>query len=377
MYYLTAGESHGEKLVVIIEDIPSGISLTEKDINFELKRRSSGPGRSSRQDTEANTAKIISGVDNEKTTGNPVCVEVLNEFVDDNSSNNIVRPGHADLNGVIKHNFDDIKNVSERSSARETVGRVIAGTIAKNMLVNFDVEVYSYVSAIGGASIKEDETNMLSSLPNQAEIAMSEVMCPDQKTSKKMLDQIEKAKKTGDTLGGKFKVIAVGNVPGIGGYSQGKSRIDSKLAASIMSVPSVKSVSFGSSNLMAKNVGSVTVDGIVIDEFSKSLTRESNYGGGIEGGMTNGMPIVISCDVRPVPTLNKPVKTINLESMQLEFAQSNKRSDVCVVPNAAVISESEVAIVLATEYQNKFGHDSLSEIINSLQSYRQRIKQLC
>lgn len=377
MYYLTAGESHGEKIVVIVEDVPSGISLTEKDINFELKRRSAGPGRSNRQDSESNSAAIISGVADEKTTGNPVCVELSNEFIDDKSSNNIVRPGHADINGVIKHNFDDIKNVSERSSARETAGRVIAGTIAKNMLANLDVEVYSYVSVIGSASIKEDESNMLSNLPNQTEIAMSEVMCPEQKISKKMLDQIERAKKSGDTLGGKFKVVAVGNVPGIGGYSQGKSRIDSKLAASIMSVPSVKSVSFGSSEFMASNVGSASVDGIVMDEFSKSLTRESNYGGGIEGGMTNGMPVVISCDVRPVPTLKKPVKTINLDTMQLEFACSDKRSDVCVVPNAAVVCESEVAIVLATEYQKKFGHDSLSEIINSLQSYRQRIKQLC
>ena len=284
MRYLTAGESHGEKLVIIIDDVPSGINLTEKDINFELKRRSSGPGRSTRQNDEANTCSLVSGLRNGRTTGNPVCVEIQNFPGEFESNNFIVRPGHADLNGVIKHNFDDCENVAERASARETAARIIAGVIAKNMLADFDVEVYGYVTSIGSVSIKSDETNMPDNLPDMSSIAMSEVMCPDLKASEKMIKQIERAYEEGDSLGGSLRVVAVGLVPGLGGYSQGYDRLDSKMAAVVASVPSVKEISFGSAEYVSSNVGSVGIDQIekdasggLISLMARLLNAEQTY----------------------------------------------------------------------------------------------------
>lgn len=375
MHYLTAGESHGEKLVVIVDDVPSGITISEKDINFELKRRSTGPGRSSRQDNENNTCHIVSGVRDGRTTGNPVCVEVQNFQGDCKSNNFVVRPGHADLNGVIKYNFDDYKNVSERASARETVARVIAGVIAKNMLVEFDVEVYGYVTSIGSVSINVDETNLAQNLPDMSTIAMSEVMCPDTQASQKMVNQIQRAADAGDSLGGRLRIVAVGLVPGLGGYSQAYDRLNSRLAASVASVPSVREVGFGSSQFISENVGSAGID--QIEKVAEGgFARRTNFAGGLEGGMTNGMPLIISVKVRPCPTVKKPVKTIDLETMDEVSNVSDKRSDVCVVPNVAVVCESEVALTLANAYMDKFGHDSLSDIKFALHSYKHRINEM-
>lgn len=376
MHYTSAGESHGQKNVVIISDVPSGISLSEKEINFDLKRRSAGAGRSARQDAEANSCKIVSGVADGKTTGAPICIEVENSVRDSNLNTNIVRPGHADFSGVIKHNFDNTKIVTERASARETVARVAAGVVAKNMLAALDIEVFGYVCAIGGAAFKENHTNMPDELPSQTDIAMSDVMCPDAEISKDMLDQIIRAANHGESLGGQFKIAAVGMAPGIGGYASGEDRIDAKIASAVLSVPSVKGIEIGSANFASQNVGSASLDAIDKDEANGGFIRTTNYSGGIEGGMTNGMPIVLAAFVKPVPTINKPVQTLDLESMEIiEFA-NDARADVCVVPNAAVVCEAEVSLVLANEIQKKFGHDALSEIEFAYNAYKQRIKQL-
>lgn len=375
MRYLTAGESHGEKLVVIIDDVPSGVSLTEKDINFELKRRSEGPGRSTRQDSEANTCNITSGISNGRTTGNPVSVEIANFAGEHKSNSSVVRPGHADLNGVIKYNFDDCENVAERASARETAARIVAGVIAKNMLAEFNVEVYGYTVSIGSVSIKLEETNMPQTLPDMSSIAMSEVMCPDGKATEKILKQISRAAEEGDSLGGSLRIVAVGLIPGLGGYSQGYSRLDSCLAAAVTSVPSVKEVSFGSADFVSANVGSAGIDQIQKDA-NGGFIRKTNYAGGLEGGMTNGMPLVIGAKVRPCPTIKKPVRTIDLETMNEVSNTSDKRSDVCVVPNVAVVCESEVALTLANAYMDKFGHDSLSDIKFAVDAYKHRINEM-
>lgn len=375
MKYLTAGESHGEKLVIIIDDVPCGIALSEKEINFELKRRSSGPGRSARQDSESNACEIVSGVKGGKTTGNPVCVEIPNSNDNPESNNNIVRPGHADLNGVIKYNLDDCENVAERASARETAARIIAGVIAKNMLAEFEVEVYGFVTSIGAVKIKLDETNMRGTLPDMSSIAMSEVMCPDPKASEKIIKQIDRAREAGESLGGSIRLVAVGLVPGLGGYSQGYNRLDSKIAAAVASVPSVKEIEFGSAACVSENVGSVGLDNIVKDA-SGGFVRETNFAGGLEGGMTNGMPLVVSAKVRPCPTIKKLVKTIDLETMDGVSEASDKRSDVCVVPNVAVVCESELALCLANEFMDKFGRDSLSDIKFAVDAYKHRIKEM-
>lgn len=376
MKFLSAGESHGIKNVVIVDDVPCGINLTEKDINFELKRRSEGLGRSTRQDQETNLCRIISGVEDGKTTGNPVCVEIDNNVESNSEEFNIARPGHADLNGVIKYNFDSIKNVSERASARETVSRVVAGTLAKNFLADVGVEVYSYVVGVGSAVLEESLTNLIDDIPSQTEIAMSEVMCPDNNVSEKIIDQITRAAKEGDSLGGKIKVVSVGLIPGLGGYSQGYSRIDSKLAQAMLSVPSVKTFEIGSANYQSANVGSASLDMIEINNHDGSINRSTNYSGGVEGGMTNGMPLVLSACVKPVPTISKSVKTIDLDNFSQVNHTSEIRSDICVVPNVAVICESEIAIVLANEYQDKFGHDSIIDIKFAVDAYKQRIKSL-
>ncbi|MDO5329116.1 MAG: chorismate synthase [Coriobacteriia bacterium] len=358
MRYSIAGESHGPKITVIIEDVPAGIPLTEKAINYELKRRSAGIGRSERQDAESNKCFISAGVINEKTIGSPVCIEINNDVRDyDEDEDKFPRPGHADLNGVIKYNFDDCHNVAEMFSARKTAGICAAGVIAKEMLGMLGCEVYSYVTSIGSVS-----TNF-KDLPSMTDIAMSELMCPDAGATKKMIAQIERAKDAGDTLGGSFKLIGVGTVPGIG------NKINSKFMGAISSIPTIRGVMLGDAEYMSQNVGSSVVDNIESD-----LTRSTNYSGGIEGGMTNGMPIVIGCLSRPIPTIKKNVATINLDTYELEKHQSSRRSDVCVVPNVAVIAESQAAIVLANEYMNKFGRDSVSEIVYALDAYKQRIK---
>lgn len=375
MFYLTAGESHGEKLTIIIDKVPCGISISEKDINYELERRSSVYGRSDRQEHETNTCKIISGVDEGKSTGNPICVEVKN-FTDENSvfDANYPRPGHADLSGVIKYNFDNFKNVAERASARETAARIVAGVVAKNLLAELDVEVYSYVTQIGSVRLESNDNNTIDQLPSQTQIAMSKLMCPDLDLSKKMEEQIDRAKEAGDTLGGKAKIIAIGLVPGIGGYSQAYDRLDSKIAGSVMSVPSVKSVSIGSSSFQSSNVGSASLDYIVKDESSGMLVRTTNYSGGIEGGMTTSMPIAINIKVKPVPSIKKPVKTINLDTMEEVVHKNELRFDTCVVPSTAVICENEIAFTLANAYLEKFGCDNLEDIKFSLRAYKQRVK---
>lgn len=374
MHYLTAGESHGDKLVCIVDDVPSGIALSEKEINFELKRRSSGPGRSSRQDEESNTCKIVSGVNDGKTTGNPVCVEIENSATTHEINSYVMRPGHGDLPGVLKHNFDDSENVDERTSARETAARLVAGVIAKNLLANFDVEVYGYVSAIGSVKIKEDEKNLPSGLPSMSDIGVSDVLCPDAKASQQMLKQIDKAAKAGDSLGGAISLVAVGALPGLGCYSQGKNRLDSKLAAAVMSVPSVKNVSVGSADFMSENLGSASQD--TIRKTANGIAYEANYCGGIEAGMTNGMPVCLRAKVKPVPTLKQAGRAVDLETMsEIDWA-TDRRSDVCVVPNVAVVCESEMALVLANAYLDKFGCDTLSDIKFAVDTYRQRIQEL-
>ena len=371
MRYLTAGESHGEKLVVIVEGVPSGIGLSEKEINFELKRRSKGPGRSSRQSEESNLAKIVSGVSASKTTGNPVCVEIENSFSDAEVNHYVMRPGHADLPGVLKHNFDDAQHVSERASARETAARLVAGVIAKNMLAEFGVEVYGYVDQIGNVAMKEDLTNM--NLPEMSAIAMSEVSCPDAKASAAMLKLIDRAEKAGDTLGGGVKLVAVGLLAGLGGYSQGDSRLDSKIAGAVASVPSVKEVSIGSASFMSQNFGSDVSD--FMHKGEGSIVRESNFSGGLEGGMTNGMPLIVGAKVRPVPTLHKQHQTVDLENGAEISWQSDRRSDVCVVPSVAVICETELALCLANAYLDKFGHDAMCDIMPAVEAYKTRVKE--
>ena len=371
MKYLTAGESHGEKISVIVDGVPSGVGLSENDINFELKRRSSGPGRCSRQDEESNSAKIVSGLTDGLTNGNPVCVEIENTASVNEENNYVVRPGHGDLAGLMKHNFENFESVAERTSARETAARIVAGVISKNLLASFGVEVYGYVSSIGSAKMKEDLTNMPGTLPDMTSIGISEVLCSDAKASQNMLKQIEKAKNAGDSLGGAITLTCVGAVAGLGGYSQGYDRIDSKIAQAVMSVPSVKEICIGSADYVCEKLGSEALD--LIHKTETGISQDTNYSGGIEAGMTNGMPVVVRAKVKPVPTIAKEMPAIDLETGKEISWASDRRSDVCVVPNVAVVCESELAFVIANAYLEKFGSDCLEDIILAVDSYKTRI----
>ena len=373
MQYITSGESHSEKLVVIVRNVPFGISVCKDDFAQELNRRSSTFGRSSRQRTESNEFNIISGVRNGKTTGGSVCVEIANNVLEIAQDKFIPRPGHADLNGALKLNVDDVTLISEVSSARQTAARVVAGVIAKNFLVNFRCEVYSFVSSIGSIKIDTPKFYNLENLPYVGSIEFNELRCPDEKVSKDMKDLIVKAKSNDDTLGGSFYVVATGVDVGLGGYDSYEKRLDSHLSYYLMSIPSVKGVEIGSIYHQAQNIGSVCIDNIEKSSDGK-LKRSTNYNGGIEGGMTTGDVIFIKCFVKPVPTTSKPFKSINLETNEAFNENYSMRHDTCVVPACGVIAESEVAIVLANAYMDKFGHDTMSEIIEACNNYRRKLK---
>ena len=369
MKYVTAGESHGKNLTIIIDDVPAGISLSEDDINRELVRRSDCVGRSYRQAMEDDRAKITAGVFDRKTTGAPVCVTIDNNVEDEDSSlmNTVARPGHADFTGSIKYLEPNTKIARERASARETASRIVAGVIAKNMLDELGVSVFSYVRQIGKASFNDsfifDDPSTLQYLKN-APATMCSI--PHKRTSKKAVRLINKAVRQGNTLGGYFRVIVNGLTPGLGGYAQGTDRLTSKLSASVCSVPAIKCVEFGIGHKSSNKFGVS-----ILDQFSNlgDKGRKTNFAGGLEAGITNGMPLILGAYVKPFSSTKKPVTCFDFQDGSTVSYEGKTRSDCCGVQSAAVIAEGEVAVVIADAYMNKFGHDSLVEIKSNLATF--------
>ncbi len=381
--FLTSGESHGQCLNAIIEGVPSGITIDDEFINNELARRQVGYGRGGRMQIEKDTVKILSGVRHCKSIGSPICLEIenkdwknwiipMNSQVVDNTDENLklieskkiinVRPGHADLAGALKYNHKDIRNVLERSSARETTTRVAVGAIAKSILKEFNIEGLSCVIQIG--SVKAEVPNDIFQF--KQDIESSDLRTSDKVAYEKMKIEIDKAKSEGDTLGGSFKIVFK-NVPvGLGSHVHWDRRIDGLLAQAVMSIQAVKSVEIGLGSKVAQTLGSKTHDEIFIE--NGQYVRKTNNAGGIESGITNGEDIVITASMKAIPTMRKPLNSIAIdkkEAVQAHF----ERSDTCAVAACAVVAEAMVAIVLADAMLEKFSHDSIDEMKINYQNY--------
>lgn len=371
MRYLTAGESHGPQLTTILEGLPAGMPLLAEDINEELARRQKGHGRGRRMQIEKDTVEIASGVRHGYTLGSPISLVVKNndwkhwtnimgadpllEGEEDEVKRKITRPrpGHADLNGAIKYGHRDMRNVLERSSARETTVRVAAGAVAKKLLSLVGVNIVSHVVEIGGIKAEIDPALSIDTLKERSEL--SPVRCVDQNVEQKMMDAIDEAKKNGDSIGGVVEVIASGMPAGVGSYVQFDRKLDAKLAAAIVSINAFKGVEFGIGFDAARKPGSEVHDEIVWEK-EKGYFRKTNRLGGFEGGMTTGMPIVVRGVMKPIPTLYKPLMSVDIDSKE-PFSASIERSDSCAVPAAAVVAEHAVAWELANALVDQFFSD--------------------
>jgi len=360
MRFLTAGESHGRALITIIEGLPSGFPLSEEDINIELARRKQGYGRGNRMNIESERCEIYSGVKGGKTIGGPVAIVLLNtDWQKIQEPITTPRPGHADLPGAIKYNTKNIRDVWERASARETASRVMAGAVAKKILKELEIKVISYTKKIGNVELQKtfsfEEIEKLSEL--------SPVRCPDKEVSEKMISLIDEVKEKGDSLGGIFEVIAINVPPGFGTYAHWDRRLDGLIAQAIMSIPSVKGVEIGGEFGITGSFGSESNDIIKYDKSHSPwpFYRDTNFAGGLEGGITNGEPIVIRGAVKPIPTLLKPLQSIDLVTKEKKEAVV-VRTDVCIVPAAGVIGESMLAWVLADTILQELGGNTWKEV---------------
>ncbi|HTG47084.1 MAG TPA: chorismate synthase [Actinomycetota bacterium] len=373
---LTAGESHGKGLAAVLEGLPADVPVTRGAIAAELARRRWGHGRGGRQKLEADTFEILAGVRHGRTLGSPVAVTIRNAEFDRTYATLMSdegdpdpaarltrpRPGHADLVGALKYGFDDVRNVLERASARETAARVAAGALCKAFLSALGIEVVSHVVRIGKVRAR-------SGVPGPADrdaIDASPVRCADPEASRAMVAEIDRIRKAKDTLGGVFEVIAAGAPPGLGSYVQADRKLDARLAAALMSIPSVKGVEVGDGFATAARPGSRAHDEIVVRDGR--LARTSARAGGIEGGMSTGQPIRVRAAMKPFSTVPKPLRTVDLATGRPAVA-IKQRTDVCAVPAGGVVGEAVVAFVLADAVLEKFGGDSLPETRANLERY--------
>ena len=380
MRYVTSGESHGRSLSAIVTGVPAGIPIHPELIDGDLARRQRGYGRGGRQRIEADRATILSGVRFGESLGSPVALAIANRDWDNWLDVMAVtgakpegirvtapRPGHADLAGIMKIGSDDTRDVLERASARETAARVAAGGIAKALLRALGVEVASYVVSIGEVALPEDfDVSNIDGLVVEA----SELRCPDLDVSEAMKMAIDAARTDGESLGGVFVVTANRVVPGLGTYAEASGRLDARLAAAVISIPAVKGFEIGDGFAAARRRGSETHDEIF--HSGAGFTRPTNRAGGLEGGMTNGEQLIVRAAMKPIPTLMRPLSSVDIDTLDPVDA-SRERSDVCAVPAAAVVAEAEVAFVLAQAYMEKFGSDSLADILVARDYYLERI----
>ncbi|OGW38732.1 MAG: chorismate synthase [Nitrospirae bacterium GWD2_57_9] len=381
--FLTAGESHGELLMGIIEGMPSGLLIRVTDIDRDLARRQVGYGRGGRMKIEKDTVKIYSGVRWGRTLGSPIGLMIRNRdwenWRDKMSSDPMFlntadpvtrpRPGHADLAGALKYGASDIRNILERSSARETAMRVAVGAVAKRLLEEFGIEIVSHVLSIGGVFAKVPKAAP-AEIRKRAEA--SELLCSDPEAEKRMMKKIDEARAAGDTLGGVFELIVTGVPVGLGSHVHWDRKLDSRLAASIMSIQAIKGVEIGAGFGVANRPGSQVHDEIFWNR-KQGLYRKTNMAGGIEGGMSNGESIVIRAAMKPIPTLYKPLRSVDLDTKK-PFKASVERSDACAVPAAGVVAEAAAAFEIASAMIEKFGGDSIDEMKRNYYWYDKHLK---
>ena len=381
LHFVTAGESHGPGLTAIVEGLPAGIELSPEDIDRDLARRQLGHGRGGRMKIEKDRADVVSGVRHGRTLGSPITLRVENRDYQNWEERmnpwpvdaeidevHLPRPGHADLAGVMKYGFTDVRNVLERASARETAARVAAGALAKGLLGAFGVSVFSHVTRIG--SVTAPERDDLA--PEDFEgVDESPVRCLDAAATEAMVAEIDTTRKANESLGWVFEVRAFGVVPGIGSHISWEERLDGRLAGAIMSIQAMKGVGIGDGFDLAGRVGSQAHDEIFWSE-EQGYFRETNRAGGVEGGMTNGDPVVVRAAMKPLPTLTKPLRSVDLATK--EPAQAlRERTDSCTVPAAGVVGEAMVALVLAAAYLEKLGGDHIDDTRAALRAYEERI----
>lgn len=388
--YLTAGESHGPQLTAIVEGLPAGFTILAAGINRDLARRQQGYGRGGRMKIETDTVEILSGVRWGETLGSPLTLVVKNrdwenwsgkmsplpEDRDESIAVTRPRPGHADLSGALKYDHADVRNILERSSARETAVRVAVGSVAKQLLGEFGIRVGGYVTGVGGIS-SQPPTLPFEELWLTA--AESELFCCDSSADEPMKEAIDVAKAAGDTLGGVFEVQVLGCPPGLGSYAHWDRKLDARLAMALMSIQAIKGVEVGLGFAVAGLPGSLVHDEIFHDAARlesgamSSYFRRSNNAGGLEGGMSNGEPIMVRAAMKPIPTLYKPLRSVDMRTHE-PFEATVERSDTCAVPAALVVAEAVVAIEIASAFLEKFGGDSLVEIRRNFEGYCQQVR---
>lgn len=382
MRYLTAGESHGPRLTAIIEGVPAGLPLTVDYINVELKRRQGGYGRGARMKIESDQVEITSGVRHGLTMGGPITLNVTNldhqKWLEIMSVNDVEekkkglrkitkpRPGHADLVGGIKYRFDDLRNSLERSSARETTMRVAVGAVAKRLLEEIGVQVASHIVNFGGFEVEVPENLTVSQIKEA--VAQSEVSIVNREREEEIKAYIDSVKKEGETIGGIVETI-VGGVPvGLGSFVQWDKKLDAKIAQGVVSINAFKGVEFGLGFEAGRRKGSQVMDEILWSE-QDGYTRRTNHLGGFEGGMTNGEPIIVRGVMKPIPTLYKPLMSVDIETHEA-YKATVERSDPTALPAAGVVMEAVVATVLATEVLDKFSSDNLEELKEAVERHR-------
>jgi chorismate synthase len=379
--FVTAGESHGPGLTAIVEGLPAGLELHPEDIDRDLARRQLGHGRGGRMKIEKDRATVTAGVRHGRTLGSPVAMWIENRDYQNWEERmnpwpveaeveevHLPRPGHADLAGIQKFGHTDVRNVLERASARETAARVAAGALAKAFLRELGVEVRSHVTRIGTVTASDGDGLSAADFEGVDE---SPVRSLDAGASEAMVAEIDAARKANESLGGEFEVIAFGLVPGIGSHVSWEERLDGRLAQAIMSIQALKGVAIGDGFALAERVGSQAHDEIFWSD-EQGYNRETNRAGGIEGGMTTGDPVVVVGAMKPLPTLTKPLRSVDTETK--EPAQAlRERTDSCTVPAAGVVGEAMVALVLAAAYREKLGGDHIDDAKAALREYEERI----
>lgn len=376
--FLTAGESHGQCLTAILEGLPAGLKINIDEMNKKLARRQMGYGRGGRMKIETDKADILSGVRFGETIGDPITLQVKNHDWDNWTQKMSVdgepfgervtaaRPGHADLVGIHKYNRTDIRDILERSSARETAARVAVGAVCQQFLNELGISVCSHVINIGGVEIDKKKIDYTKIAENT-----SELNCMDAEAEEKMRERIRAAGQAGDTLGGIFEVIAAGMPEGLGSHIQWDKRLDGRLAQAVMSIQAIKAVEIGDGTLYAYNPGSEMHDEMFYDE-NKHVYRRTNHAGGLEGGMTNGENVIVRAVMKPIPTLMKPLHSVDIASKE-EVLASKERSDVCAVSAASVVGAAMVAITIADAVLEQFGGHAMIDIKNSINNYRKRL----
>lgn len=370
--YLTAGESHGRCLVGILEGLPLGLKLNKREIDQELARRQKGYGRGARMKIEQDKAEVLSGLRKGKTIGAPLALLIKNRDykIDVLPSVECPRPGHADLAGALKYNTKDIRDVLERASARETAMRVAIGAACKAFLREFKIEIISHITEIGEVCAR---TQRLSFNQIRQKVRKSRLSCANKVAERRMIAEIDRARAQGDSLGGVFEIIAINLPVGLGGFTQGMRRLDAELGGALLSIPAVKGVEIGAGFAFAAQRGSQAHDAIFYTP-GKGFFRKTNQAGGLEGGMTNGAPLVLRCAMKPIATLKRPLDSVNIRTKR-SMKAAVERADVCAVPAAGVVGESMVAFCVTKALLEKFGADSLTEIKRNYQGYLKQLKK--